>query len=696
MFARLKIASRLMLSFGLLNLLIAGLNIFTISQGSDTQGLVDATLRAARNQNKMTEVHEDLYKTRMNIWAYLATGSSDKWGDGQKQMAMTEATLDDLIKTTLTPSRQEKLKEIRSALAVYRDSVEKLKTTGGKNERLSDPEVLVSLKKAGDVAAELDRLGGDLASVYAEVADTRAASAMGRLQSLNDWSVKIGVISLLIGVVLWLVTSRSIVRPIKAITDVMDHLASGDLSVFIPGTDRKDETGDMARAVEIFKKNALQVEELRKDHERNAALVAQQRKQELHQMANAFEKSVMGIVRVVSSSATEMQATAQSMSAAAQQSAAEASNVGSASSHATENVEMVASAAEELSASIGEINTQVSQSTQVSQQAAHETVQASALVKELLSATDKIGGVVKLITDIASQTNLLALNATIEAARAGEAGKGFAVVAGEVKNLANQTAKATEEISAQISSVQTNTQRAVGAIETVEGIIHKVQDIAAVIASSVEQQSSATREIARNVQEAASSTRTVAQNIDGVSQAAASTGAAAEQVLASSKELTKNADSLHVELGAFLSKIREDKKELFLEWNEKLVLGIPSIDAQHKQLVGMINELYAGFEAGTGRAVIGPILDRLINYTATHFKHEEAFFDQTGYPETSHHKKEHENLVKRVLEVQSQFKANKESVLTQDLMAFLRNWLVDHILGSDKRYVSHLLAHGAK
>jgi len=572
----------------------------------------------------------------------------------------------------------------------------KLKGIGGQNEKLKDPETVALLKDIVAVATGVDKVSAEMTETYSKVADSRADQALDRIKGLNFWSYVLGGLSLLLGIILWLLTSRSIVRPINAITKVMDRLAAGDLSVDIPGVARRDETGDMARAVEVFKKNALQVEDLRRDQEAASARAAEQRKVELKQMADAFESSVMGIVRVVSSSSTEMQATAQSMSAAAQQSAVQAANVSSAANHATDNVQTVASAAEELSASIGEISSQVAQAATISKTATQETVQTSDLIKELQAATDKIGGVVQLINDIATQTNLLALNATIEAARAGEAGKGFAVVAGEVKNLANQTSKATEEIGAQISNVQSNTQRAVSAIKHIEEIIGHVQDISTTIAQSVDQQGSATREIAQNVQLAATSTREVSMNIDGVTQAAASTGEAAEQVLGAASDLARNAEQLHHEVAGFLTKIREEKKETLLEWNDKMILGIASIDGQHKQLVEMLNELYAAFKAGTAKSHVGPVLDRLIKYTSTHFKHEEEAFDQTGYPESKSHKMEHANLVKKALEVQAKFSSDHDSVLTQDVMVFLRNWLVDHILGTDKRYVPHLKAHGIK
>ena len=276
----------------------------------------------------------------------------------------------------------------------------------------------------------------------------------------------------------------------------------------------------------------------------------------MNQTADAFEAKVGSLVSMLSSGATELQATAQSMSATATQTNQQATTVAAAAEEASAGVQTVAAAAEELTASIHEISQQVAQSARATGKAVEDARRTDTIVRALADGAQKIGDVVLLITGIAAQTNLLALNATIEAARAGDAGKGFAVVAGEVKNLATQTAKATEEIGTQIRQIQDATGEAVQAIKAIGTTIEEVNVIASNIAAAVEEQGAATAEIARNVQQTAASTQEVTATIAGVSQAANDTGAAAGQVLGAASGLSRQAEQLTGEVNAFVAGVR--------------------------------------------------------------------------------------------------------------------------------------------
>ncbi len=359
----------------------------------------------------------------------------------------------------------------------------------------------------------------------------------------------------LIALATWTIAS-SVSRPATRLTKVMGRLAEGDTGVAIDGTERGDELGAMARAVQVFKDNAIEKIRLEAEQEEAKRRAEAERKASFAALADRFEAEVKGVVDGVASSATEMQASSGALSAVAEQTSQQASAVAQAADQATGSVQTAAAAAEELTASIAEIGRQVGQSAAIAGRAAEEASRTNTTVEGLSAAAERIGDVIRLINDIAGQTNLLALNATIEAARAGEAGKGFAVVAGEVKNLANQTAKATEEIAAQISAIQGATGEAVGAIQGIAHTIGEINDIATGIAEAVEQQGAATAEIARNVQDAAHGTSRVSTNIAGVNQAAGEAGTAATQVAAASGELSQQAERLSHQVDQFLASVR--------------------------------------------------------------------------------------------------------------------------------------------
>jgi methyl-accepting chemotaxis protein len=383
--------------------------------------------------------------------------------------------------------------------------------------------------------------------------ETDAKSRENQFMSIV-WTVSIAVF-LVIGAVLFGVL-KGVVGPIGRMTESMMTLANGDTGVTIPSLARGDEVGDMARTVEVFKSNLIKVGQMQAEQERLKKQAEEEKKRTLAEMADTFEKSVLGIVSAVSGSSTELHSAAQSLSAMAEQTNKQSEAVAHAADEASSNVQTVASAAEELSSSIQEITQQVGSSARVSASAVDEAAKVNAKVQGLAGAVGKISEVVNLINDIASQTNLLALNATIEAARAGEAGKGFAVVANEVKNLANQTAKATEEITSQINAVQNATQEAVQGIEGITTTINHISEIAAAIAQSVEEQGAATTEISRSVQQASMGTSEVSSNIAGVTHAATETGSAASQVLSSAGELSKQSEHLREDVGRFIGHLR--------------------------------------------------------------------------------------------------------------------------------------------
>ena len=357
---------------------------------------------------------------------------------------------------------------------------------------------------------------------------------------------------LLFTLVVSIFVARSVTGPLQRMTAAMDDLASGNLAVEVPGVGRGDEVGEMAKAVEIFKSNAVARQALEVEQREAETRATSGRKADMNKMANDFEAAVGQIVEAVSSASSQLELSAGTLTATAERAQVLTTAVAAASEEASSNVQSVASATEEMASSVTEISRQVQESARMANDAVDQARVTNDRVSELSKAATRIGDVVELINTIAGQTNLLALNATIEAARAGEAGRGFAVVASEVKALAEQTAKATGEIGQQITGIQAATQESVNAIQAISGTIEKLSEISSTIAAAVEEQGAATQEISRNVQQASVGTQQVSSNITDVQRGASETGSASSQVLAAAQSLSGDFNRLKLEVGRFL------------------------------------------------------------------------------------------------------------------------------------------------
>jgi methyl-accepting chemotaxis protein len=368
-------------------------------------------------------------------------------------------------------------------------------------------------------------------------------------------ALAVGLLAVLSAAIAFLI-SQNISRALTSLSASMLTIARGETAAPPTGLGRRDEVGDMARAVEVFRANAIENRQLHEAQEAERAGFTAARRQEMVRVADAFEADIQQIVGIVSSGVDLVESSSEKMAEIAANTNQMATAVTVAISDASANVTTVASAAEQLTASIQEISRQANVAQTMVNRAVGASARSDKTVATLERAGQEIGEVVKLIAAIAGQTNLLALNATIEAARAGDAGKGFAVVASEVKNLATQTAQATQRISDQIGTMQGAAADTVTALQELQHVIAEVSEVASSIGAAVEEQTAATGEIGRNITEIARRTDGISQSVSAVDGGAEETRRAALSVLDVSRDLSTQSRTLSDKVKSFVGGLR--------------------------------------------------------------------------------------------------------------------------------------------
>jgi len=404
-----------------------------------------------------------------------------------------------------------------------------------------------------DVTGQMDRLinilGAQTRTTESEVAERGAwiyRTTVGVLVG--------GTAAALVGA--FLLAQFLITRPLQRLARTMTDMAGGDLGVLIGGDRRADEIGAMARAVAVFRDNALALRASERVRAAERAKAEAEKSAALEAVAFAFESDILAIAASVGQSATELEAFASTMMAVLDESRRHAEKASAVAGATTQSAAGVATAIDELSASIGEISAQVANASAIVEEATRCTASAVTHTSALVTTVKDIDQVASLITAIASQTNLLALNAAIEAARAGDAGRGFAVVAQEVKALAAQTTKALGEIKDKTMSVGEVIEVVQNANEAMAKSMAEVNSISGAISNSVQQQNLAARKIAETVDGAAWRTEQVSASIAGVSELVNQSGLGADRVLTAAKELSRQAVALSGDAREFIRRMR--------------------------------------------------------------------------------------------------------------------------------------------
>lgn len=324
-------------------------------------------------------------------------------------------------------------------------------------------------------------------------------------------------------------------------------------------------------------------------------------------------------------------------------------------------------------------------------------------ILEISNVIKEINAKTKVINDIVFQTKLLSFNASVEAARAGEHGKGFAVVAEEIGNLANLSGSAADEISSMLEDSNTRvdniveeSQQAVQKIEhDSEESIKLGERAVKLCGDSLDEIGMRIDEVNRSVFEISSASNEQRQGVEEITHAVNLLNQVnqkinlvvgqSKQVAYSVSKESENLDQIVDDIVLTTTgrpRITNSDAELF-EWNDSYLINVGQMDDEHQILVNKINILVDSLNGEKPEQML-PKFNDMCDYTVEHFTHEEEFMRSFDYEEYDAHKKIHDNLLSLLRSHEEDIRNG--SVDKQKLVAFLKNWLISHIMGVDTKY----------